>query len=72
MSRDGILCCPNCHSEMELIGCAVEGLALDRLRLCPNCYLVAWDDENGTQVRQGVPLRKGDVPPLTSEKDEVN
>jgi hypothetical protein len=57
---------------MEPIGSAVEGLALDRLRLCPHCYLVAWDDENGVQVRQGVPLRKGDVLPLTAQKGSVN
>jgi hypothetical protein len=51
--------CPNCGAEMEPIDIAVEGLALDRLRLCPGCYLVVWNDDRGTQTRQGVPLREG-------------
>jgi hypothetical protein len=43
---------------MEPIDIAVEGLALDQLRLCPSCYLVAWNDEKGMQTRQGVPVRE--------------
>jgi hypothetical protein len=50
--------CPNCGSEMEPIDIAVEGLALEQLRLCPRCYLVAWNDEKGMQTRQGVPVRE--------------
>jgi hypothetical protein len=53
--------CPNCGSEMEPINVPVDDLALqvlalDRLRLCPRCYLVVWNDEKGIQVRHGAPV----------------
>ena len=51
--------CPKCGNEMEPIDIAVEGLPLRQLRLCPACYLVTWKDATGFQVRQGVPMRKG-------------
>lgn len=51
--------CPKCATEMEPIDIAVEGLPLRQLRLCPKCYLVTWLDDTGYQVRQGVPMRKG-------------
>jgi len=43
---------------MEPIEVAVEDLAINRLRLCPHCYLVTWNDERGLQTRQGVPVRE--------------
>ncbi|MGH9648288.1 MAG: hypothetical protein ACRD4E_15890, partial [Bryobacteraceae bacterium] len=39
-----------------------EGLAVQELQLCPNCYLVTWTDEDGPHVRQGVPVKPGDNP----------
>jgi len=48
--------CPKCGIEMEPIDIEVEGLPLQQLRLCPLCYLVAWNDEDGLHVRQGVPM----------------
>jgi hypothetical protein len=51
--------CPKCGVEMEPIDNAVEGLPARRLRLCPECYLVTWEDAAGFQVRQGVPMKKG-------------
>jgi hypothetical protein len=51
--------CPECGTEMEPIDIAVEDLPLRELRLCPDCYLVTWTDDTGFQVRQGVPVRKG-------------
>jgi hypothetical protein len=50
--------CPKCGAEMEPIDPAAEGPPLDHLQLCPDCYLVMWDDEDGIQVRQGVPMNK--------------
>jgi len=46
---------------MEPIDNAVEGLPLRQLRLCPDCYLVTWLDDSGFQVRQGVPMKKGQL-----------
>jgi hypothetical protein len=40
----------------------VTGLAIEHLRLCPNCYLVTWTDAQGMHMRQGVPLKKGSDP----------
>jgi hypothetical protein len=51
--------CPKCGIEMEPIEIAVEGLPLEQLRLCPDCYVVTWIEQNGHHVRQGVPLKKG-------------
>jgi len=42
---------------MEPIESEVEGLPLERLQLCPTCYLVIWRDQDGFQVRQGVPMK---------------
>jgi hypothetical protein len=44
---------------MEPIDIAVEDLPLRQLRLCPSCYLVTWLDHTGFQIRQGVPMKKG-------------
>ena len=51
--------CPKCGTGMEPIDIAVDGLPLRQLRLCPECYLVTWLDDNGFQIRQGVPMKKG-------------
>lgn len=50
--------CPKCGTGMEPIDIEVEGLPLRQLRLCPQCYLVTWEDESGFQSRQGVPVKK--------------
>ena len=50
-------CCPKCGTEMEPIDAKVEGLPLNQLQLCPQCYLVTWSDDNGFQCRQGVPMK---------------
>ncbi len=47
---------------MEPIDIAVEDLPLRQLRLCPECYLVTWTDDGGFQIRQGVPMKKGQRP----------
>jgi hypothetical protein len=49
--------CPKCGTAMEPIESEVEGLPLERLQLCPACYLVIWRDQDGFQVRQGVPMK---------------
>ena len=49
--------CPKCGAEMEPIDAEVEGLPLNQLQLCPQCYLVTWSDANGFQCRQGVPVK---------------
>jgi hypothetical protein len=51
--------CPKCGVEMEPIDIAVEGLPLQKLQLCPGCYLVTWSDQNGLHFRQGIPVKKG-------------
>ncbi len=51
--------CPKCDAAMEPIESHVEGLPLERLQLCPGCYLVMWHDQDGFQVRQGVPVKDG-------------
>ena len=51
--------CPKCGTEMEPIDIAVEDLPLRQLQLCPECYLVTWMDDTGFQIRQGVPMKKG-------------
>jgi hypothetical protein len=56
------MACPNCGAEMEPIDSGSEGLVLSELRLCPMCYLVAWTDENGLQMRQGVPVTPSSGP----------
>ena len=54
---------------MEPIEIGVEGLHLEQLRLCPECYLVAWNDSNGAHAEQGIPVPKDQVPltPKTGE-----
>jgi hypothetical protein len=54
--------CPHCGAEMEPIDNGAEGAAFHQLRLCPECYLVVWNDEDGLQLRQGVPVRTGHEP----------
>jgi len=51
--------CPKCGTLMEAVDIEVEELPIQQLRLCPGCYLVTWNDENGFQSRQGVPMKKG-------------
>jgi hypothetical protein len=47
---------------MEPIEIAVEGLPIEHLRLCPDCYLVEWNDANGGHIDQGIPVPKGQLP----------
>ena len=54
--------CPKCGTRMESVEIEVEELPIRQLRLCPECYLVTWNDENGFQSRQGVPMKKGFSP----------
>lgn len=61
--------CPKCGSEMEPIEIGVAGLHLEQLRLCPDCYLVAWNDRNGAHAEQGIPVPKDQVP-LAPKKGE--
>jgi hypothetical protein len=51
--------CPKCGVAMEPIEAAVEGLALEQLRLCPGCYLVTWIGHNEHHIRQGVAMKRG-------------
>jgi hypothetical protein len=46
---------------MEPIETAVAALPFQHLELCPGCYLVMWHDDQGFQVRQGVPMKNGSV-----------
>ena len=48
--------CPKCGEETESIEVGIEGLAIQELQLCPNCYLVTWNDQDGPHVRQGIPV----------------
>ena len=50
--------CPKCGVEMEQIESGAEGPPLQQLQLCPVCYLVTWTDNDGFQVRQGVPMKR--------------
>ena len=54
--------CPKCGAEMEPIEMGAEGLDLQKLQLCPGCYLVTWMDQDGPHVRQGVPMKPGENP----------
>ena len=61
--------CPRCGAEMEEID-PVEQVQFQQLRLCPDCYLVAWNDDCGVQARQGIQVkteRLGDHPNPTNE-----
>lgn len=51
--------CPKCGTAMEPVDIEVEELPIQKLRLCPECYLVTWNDEAGFHSRQGVPMKKG-------------
>jgi uncharacterized protein with PIN domain len=51
--------CPKCGAEMEPIEPGEEGPPVERLQLCPTCYLVTWSDREGMHVRQGVPVKPG-------------
>lgn len=51
--------CPKCGTAMEPVEVEVEGLPIQQLRLCPECYLVTWNDASGFQSRQGVPVKHG-------------
>jgi hypothetical protein len=39
-----------------------NGAGFNELRLCPECYLVAWNDGDGLQLRQGVPVKTANEP----------
>lgn len=51
--------CPKCGAEMEPIEMGAAGLSLQKLQLCPGCYLVTWSDQDGPHARQGVPVKPG-------------
>jgi len=51
--------CPKCGTDMEPIDSTPDGPLLQQLQLCPNCYLVMWNDKDGMHVRQGVPMKPG-------------
>ena len=51
--------CPHCGAEMEPID---NGAGFQQLRLCPDCYLVAWNDGDGLQLRQGFPVKTENEP----------
>ena len=47
--------CPKCGTAMELL--APD--AASRLRICPKCKLLAWDDDDGQiQMREGKPFEQ--------------
>ena len=50
--------CPKCGTLMETVEVEVEELPIQQLRLCPECYLVTWNDENGFQSRRVFPRKK--------------
>ena len=54
--------CPKCGAQMEPIEIAVEGLPIEQLRLCPDCYLVEWNDATGGHFDQGVPVPRDHLP----------
>lgn len=54
--------CPKCGAQMEPIEIAVEGLPIEQLRLCPDCYLVEWSDATGGHIEQGIPVPKDHLP----------
>ena len=54
--------CPKCGAEMEPIEIAVEGLPIEHLRLCPDCYVVEWSDAHGGHIDQGIPVPKDSFP----------
>jgi hypothetical protein len=60
--------CPKCGAEMEPIEIGVEGPPVQRLQLCPGCYLVMWSDDQGFHLRQGVPMKKGTQPRSESSR----
>jgi hypothetical protein len=41
---------------MEEIDTDLAEVPFDDLRLCPNCYMVTWNDERGHHKQQGVPV----------------
>jgi hypothetical protein len=63
--------CPKCGVEMEPIEMSAEGLSVQQLQLCPNCYLVTWTDQDGPHVRQGVPVRPGENPGHSATGNEA-
>lgn len=52
----GQIACPRCGTVMEEIENDFDELRLQHLCLCPSCYLVVWNDEEGVKSRQGTPL----------------
>lgn len=51
--------CPKCGGPMEPIESGEAGPGVEHLQLCPKCYLVLWRDQDGFQIRQGVPVKQG-------------
>ena len=41
---------------MEQIETDAQNQPFEDLRLCPSCYLVTWDDQQGPHSQQGVPM----------------
>ncbi len=58
-----LIICPECGVEMEPIETTVEQLPLRDLRLCPKCYLVVWNSDDGLRFEQGIPVPRGSRPP---------
>jgi hypothetical protein len=63
--------CPKCGAAMEPVEIEVEELPIQQLRLCPECYLVTWNDASGFHSRQGVPMKKGFDPASDPVEDDL-
>ena len=50
--------CPRCAAEMEQIETDAENQPFEDLQLCPSCYLVTWNDQQGPHSQQGIPMPK--------------
>ena len=64
--------CPKCGIEMEPIETDADGLPMQKLQLCPGCYLVTWQDQSGIHVRQGIPVKNGVDPGLNPGNNPGN
>jgi hypothetical protein len=43
---------------MEQIETDAEEQPFEDLQLCPSCYLVTWNDQQGPRSQQGIPMPK--------------
>jgi hypothetical protein len=57
--RSGGSACARCGTETEPIETNMDGVPVEQLELCPECYLVTWRDDEGFHVRQGLPAQGG-------------